>query len=440
MADKQQNVFVNFKFNTAEIEKATQLTNRANDAANKLQNTAEKSGKSLDNAFRQPVQSIGYMQLALARLKTQIEVSSDPKRVKHLSDQYKDLKTQLDKATKSAFDNSKAIKELSQESAKTAGVMGQLGQALGLVFSAAVIRQVVDTTLELARLAGNAEGVERAFSRAFPNSVQVLNELRTATHGTVNDLELMQRTLQATNLGVAVEQLPVLFEFAAARAQQTGESVDYLVDSIVRGIGRKSILVLDNLGLSATRLKEQFNGASLASQSVADVTRGVAAIAKVELEKMGGDVETTATQESQLEAQWQSLRVTVAKKVESGGIIQFFKDSLAGLESILKGSKQLEEERAKSAAAQQADNFVQSKAFKDQENNSAKQIDMLLEEIIERQRLVRLRDFELRQAKEKRKEIVDDLTVINLRAATEAIDQQIVSQQRSKNVLEESIP
>src|SRR5690606_13719608 len=112
--------------------------------------------------------------------------------------------------------------------------------------------------------------------------------------------QLMQRALQATKLGVSASKLGVLFEFAAARAQQTGESVDYLVDSIVRGIGRKSILVLDNLGLSASRLKEQFDGASIASRSVAEVTEGVAAIAEVELQKMGGYIETSKTQVDQL--------------------------------------------------------------------------------------------------------------------------------------------
>jgi hypothetical protein len=170
----------------------------------------------------------------------------------------------------------------------------------------------------------------------------------------------MKRTLQATNLGVSVEHLGVLFEFAAARAQQTGESVDYLVDSIVRGVGRKSILVLDNLGLSATRLKEQFGGASLASQSVADVTKGVAAIAKVELEKMGGYVETSATKVDQLGASWEKLKQTIAKKTETSGLIGFWNDVLDSIDRSLKGTAELSDEIAKNTASDSVNKFLQS--------------------------------------------------------------------------------
>ena len=36
------------------------------------------------------------------------------------------------------------------------------------------------------------------------------------------------------------------------------KSVDFLVNSIVTGIGRKSVLILDNLGLSAVDVNEKF--------------------------------------------------------------------------------------------------------------------------------------------------------------------------------------
>jgi hypothetical protein len=441
MADKQQNVFVNFKFNTAEIEKVTQLTNRANDAANKLQSSAEKSGKALDNSFRQPIQSIGAMQNALARLKTQLEVATDPKRVKQLSDQYKQLKTQLDQATKSAFNNAKAISEVGKEASKTSSLLGEVGKALTLVFSAAVVKQAVDIGLSLARLSGNAEGVERAFARAFPNSVNTLNQLREATHGAVNDLELMQKTLQAANLGIAIEKLPILLEFAAARAQQTGESVDYLVDSIVTGIGRKSVLKLDNLGLSTTRLKEQFDGAAIASKSVGEVTAGIADIAKVELEKMGGYVETAATKVSQLESNWENLRKTLAKKIESGPIIDFFNESFQGLDALLKGQQGLRKEQVDASAAAQAERVIQGKAFQDLKDNQAAQVDLLIQEIAERQRLVRVRQSEIDQAVKRRSQIIENLGFLeDEELATRNLNEMITAQAKSRDVLITSIP
>ena len=244
-------------------------------------------------------------------------------------------------------------------------------------------------TLEMARLAGNAEGVERAFKRAFPASTATLVQLRAATKGAITDVELMQRTLQATNLGVSVQQLPQLFEFAAARAQQTGESVDYLVDSIVRGIGRKSPLILDNLGISAIRLKEKFDGASLAAQSVGDVTKAVAEIAQEELGKMGGFAETSATKVDRLTASFEKLKVTLAKKLSSGGLIDFFNNQVSNVTELFKGSTDALIDRAKEGGAADALRILQGKTLQDLKDNEQAKTDFIQQEINTRVELER---------------------------------------------------
>lgn len=339
MADKQQNILVNFKYNTAELERAQGIVNRANEANNRLQQSAQKAGDGSSQAYRGATQSIVAMQNQLTRLKSIIEVTTDPKRIAQLSAQYKQLKAQLDATNKAYFEQAKAIKSVQGDTKNLTQNFGELYSAIRLVIAGGIVKELVSFSLNMSTLAGNVEGVERAFNRAFPNAQTLLSDLQRATHGAVSEFELMQRTLQATNLGVAVEQLPILFEFAATRAQQTGESVDYLVDSIVRGIGRKSLLILDNLGLSATRLKEQFNGASLASQSVADVTKGVAEIARVELEKMGGFAETSATKVDQLKVSWQQLRVEVSKRFAEGGLADQLKELIDSYQAWLEARR-----------------------------------------------------------------------------------------------------
>ena len=47
----------------------------------------------------------------------------------------------------------------------------------------------------------------------------------------------MKMSVMANTLGLPIQNLGNLFEFAAKMAQDTAKSVDYLVDSIVRGIG-----------------------------------------------------------------------------------------------------------------------------------------------------------------------------------------------------------
>lgn len=318
---RQVDVNINYKVNTVDVEKSNVLLNRASIATDKARESAQTFGTSAGKSFQTASKYIEGMELQLAKLRQQIKLTNtqDTARLAQLSTQYKSLKSQVDAYNKSLFQQTTATKQAAQSTQTLASGFGQVYTAVKLFIAAGVAREIVNISLEMAKLNGNVEGVERAFTRAFPGGKALLVDLRNATHGAVSDFELMQRTLQATNLGVSVEHLGVLFEFAATRAQQTGESVDYLVDSIVRGIGRKSILVLDNLGLSATRLKEQFGGAAIASKSVGEVTAGVAAIAKMELEKMGGFAETSATQVDQLTVAWKELRIEISKAVTEGG-------------------------------------------------------------------------------------------------------------------------
>lgn len=388
MADKTQNITINYKFNTQEVDRANALLNKANQASNQLQQAGQKAGSAISQEFQKTNRTILDMQTALTRLKSVIEVTSNPAKLKQLSNEYKNIKTQLDAATKSAYGFSSAVQ------GQTAGIQGLTSQFGNLyrgvqaVFGAAIIRQVASVTLELAKLAGNAEGIDRAFQRSFPDAVGLMNRLRQATRGTVDDVQLMQRTLQATNLGVAVEQLPQLFEFAATRAQQTGESVDYLVDSIVRGIGRKSPLILDNLGLSATRLKEKFNGAALASQSVADVTRAVAEIAEEEMAKMGGFIETSATRVDQLNAAWTKLKTNLASRIDSSGIINFFKEAFNGAAEFLRTQEDIYRTTVQQRASTEVASLKEHQLSQTRVKNQEELINKIQDEIRERFRLI----------------------------------------------------
>jgi hypothetical protein len=388
MADKTQNITINYKFNTAEVDRAGATLNRANQASNQLEQSAKKAGSAISQEFQKSNKTILDMQTALTRLKSVIEVTSNPAKLRQLTNEYKNLKVQLDAATKSAFGLDSALKNQGATANSLSSTFGKLYGAAQAVFGAAIVRQVAAVTLEMAKLAGNAEGIERAFQRAFPDSVGILNRMREATKGTVDDVTLMQRTLQATNLGVSVEQLPQLFEFAATRAQQTGESVDYLVDSIVRGIGRKSPLILDNLGLSATRLKEKFDGAALASQSVADVTKAVAEIAGEEMEKMGGFIETSATRVDQLNTAWTKLKTNFASRIDSSGIINFFRDAFNGAAEFLRTEKEIYEETVKQRASTEVASLKEHQLSQDRVKNQEDLINKIQDEIRERFRLI----------------------------------------------------
>ena len=104
-------------------------------------------------------------------------------------------------------------------------------------------------------MAREMEGVKMAFDRL--NQPGLLEGLREATHGTVNDLELMKQAVKFDNFNLSLEQMGTFLAFAQQQAKDTGQDVNYLVDSIVTGLGRKSLPILDNLGLSAEDIRNR---------------------------------------------------------------------------------------------------------------------------------------------------------------------------------------
>ena len=150
--------------------------------------------------------------------------------------------------------------------------------------------EVLTVMNESAQLAMQAEGVQMAFARLGDGSI--LEGLREATHGTVSDLELMKAAVKFNDFKLPVEELGTMLAFAQQKAKDTGQSVDYMVDSIVTGLGRKSLLILDNLGLSAAEIKEKM-------KETGDMTKAVGEIIREQMKKAGDYVETVADRAKQ---------------------------------------------------------------------------------------------------------------------------------------------
>lgn len=137
------------------------------------------------------------------------------------------------------------------------------------------IAEVAEEGVEMAR---EADGITRAFKNL--NNDNLLDDLRKATKGTVNDIELMKAAVQANDFRIPVENLGKYLQFAQLKAQQTGQSVDYLTNSIITGLGRKSPQILDNLGISQSELKERM-------KETGDMASAVSAIVEEQLKKAG---------------------------------------------------------------------------------------------------------------------------------------------------------
>ena len=118
-------------------------------------------------------------------------------------------------------------------------------------------------------MAETADGVTKAFKDM--DKPDLLDNLRKATKGTVNDVQLMTAAVQAKDFRIPLEDLGKYLQFAQLKAQQTGQSVDYMTNSIVTGLGRKSPLILDNLGISAAEISEKTKETGDFMQAVASI-------------------------------------------------------------------------------------------------------------------------------------------------------------------------
>ena len=173
------------------------------------------------------------------------------------------------------------------------GVM-QLGDAIGSAIS------------QSAQLAQEGEGVMLAFQRL--DSPGLLDNLREATHGTVSDLELMKAAVQFNDFNLPVEELGTMLAFAQQKAKDTGQSVDYMVSSIVTGLGRQSKQILDNLGISAAEIKERM-------EEGGDMTTAVAAIIRDQMSRAGGYVETAADRAARAAADQQNAMLALGQEL-----------------------------------------------------------------------------------------------------------------------------
>ena len=186
---------------------------------------------------------------------------------------------------------------------KLSGGFGALGGVIGASFAVDIIQQFAAESIDLA---SKMEGVEAAFNRL--NDPNLLDNLREATAGTVDDLKLMQTAVRADNFRIPMDVLAKGLEFAQRRAQATGESVDYMVDSFVTGLGRESVKILDNLGISSLELQEK-------TKELGSMAAAVGQIMDQEFEKVGARVTTTSMKIDQQRASITNLKTEIGEKL-----------------------------------------------------------------------------------------------------------------------------
>jgi hypothetical protein len=167
-----------------------------------------------------------------------------------------------DRAAQAALRRSAAEQKASQQ-----GKNGGLGPALprtvdglsGPALNAAkafLTLQAAQKTLDFVKTGASAYDTAKAFDglaiSAKTTSATLLSSLRAAADGTIRDTDLIKSAnlgLLLTN-GKIAKDLPQVIEIARASAKATGQDINFIYDSLVRGIARGSPRIIDNAGIT----------------------------------------------------------------------------------------------------------------------------------------------------------------------------------------------
>ena len=203
--------------------------------------------------------------------------------------------------------NAKNFKELASSDGYNEFFLGQVavkGIEVAVGWGKTLLGTLSDTIDKSVELAESADGVAHAFEKI--GTADYLQELRTATKNTVSDIELMKAAVKAKDFRIPLEDLGKYLSFAQLKAQQTGQELDYMVDSIVTGLGRQSPQILDNLGLSAAEIKEQ-------TKQTGDFMKGVAKIVEKNLAQAGETYISAADRATQRTVDLQNAQLALGK-------------------------------------------------------------------------------------------------------------------------------
>ena len=136
------------------------------------------------------------------------------------------------------------LKGLKQTMSTLGGAARLAGAAFGVLGTAVAAAAIK---------AGKFKGVQTSFIKLAQSQGVVaddmLKKMRKLSQGTISDLKLMEQANTAAMLGLPVDRMGDMMKIAMSASQATGQSMEFMTQSMVTGLGRQSKMILDNLGI-----------------------------------------------------------------------------------------------------------------------------------------------------------------------------------------------
>jgi|LULO01.1.fsa_nt_gb hypothetical protein len=178
--------------------------------------------------------------------------------------------------------------------------------------------------VEMAKLAAQTETVRKSFNNLAAEPDKMLQSMKKATAGTISEMELMQKFNEAALLGLPLERFDEMLEIARGAAQATGQSMDFMLQSVVVALGRQSKLMLDNLGILIDTESANEKYATSLNKTVKELTdqekkqafvNEALSKGQINLEKMGGITESSVDVFASFNASLEDLQVTIGEEL-----------------------------------------------------------------------------------------------------------------------------
>jgi len=93
------------------------------------------------------------------------------------------------------------------------------------------------------------QGLRASFDKFASGSNLTLEKLRKATKETVSNATLLEQANLALMLGLPADELATLFECSMKLGRAVGIPTEKAIEALCRGVGRRSRMILDNIGI-----------------------------------------------------------------------------------------------------------------------------------------------------------------------------------------------
>ena len=223
--------------------------------------------------------------------------------------------------------------------AKSASSMQGMLQLAGVAGFAMLGKQAISMAWDLGELGAQVDRTGTAFNelarQAGGSGEEMLDAIRTATRGTVSEMDMMAAANKGILLGLGADaqQWTQLTEVAMFRARAMGLTTSQALADITMGIGRESRLILDNLGIILDMDRVTAEYAETLGKTAAQLTEAerkqailndVIRVGQAQIQEAGGIAEDSAEKFERLKTAWSNWRAAAGEKMApiTAGVVE----------------------------------------------------------------------------------------------------------------------